>query len=301
MLKFWQNRFDVPFNQDMAHRFIPWVMGLMIFLATLALVMAATVGSIVKKWDQSFTPGFTVELANIDTSHSQYAAFNIERQHKAVKILQNTVGISNAEVISKTAINALPASLSEIKNDGALPTLIDVEIRNGYQVNLKALSDQLNQAVPGTIIRDHREWREKAIQVAQSVIWISIVMASFIGLSAILTIAFMTYTGLEVHHRIIEVLHLVGAHNYYIARQFQEHALQLAIKGGLFGILLSTLVLFAMGSLLVQLQIPYVSDGIPIAEISVIVLLTPLIGLILTAFSARLTVISTLAKRVASS
>lgn len=301
MLKFWQNRFDVPFNQDMAHKYIPWVMGLMIFLATLALVMAATVGAIVKKWDQSFTSGFTVELANIDTSHPQYVAFDMERQRKAVKILQNTVGISNAEVISKTAMTALLDPDSSIKSNEAPPTLIDVEIRSGYQVNLKTLSDKLNQVVPGTIIRDHREWREKALQVAQSVIWISIVMASFIGLSAILTIAFMTYTGLEVHHSIIEVLHLIGAHNYYIARQFQEHALQLAIKGGLFGIFLSTIVLYSMSSLLVQLQIPFVSDGIPTAEISAIVLLTPLIGLILTAFSARLTVISTLAKRIASS
>ncbi|MBL0942510.1 MAG: hypothetical protein IBJ00_07295 [Alphaproteobacteria bacterium] len=300
MLKFWQNRFDVPFNQDMAHRFIPWVMGLMIFLATLALVMAATIGSIVKKWDQSFTDGFTVELANIDPSHSQYVAFDIERQRKAVKILQNTVGISNAEVISKTAMSALLDPHLEMKSHEAPPTLIDVEIRSGYQVNLKDLSNQLNQAVPGTIIRDHREWREKALQVAQSVIWISIVMASFIGLSAILTIAFMTYTGLEVHHSIIEVLHLIGAHNYYIARQFQEHALQLALKGGLFGIFLSTTVLCAIGSLLAHLQIPYVSDGIPTAQISAIVLLTPLIGLILTAFSARLTVISTLAKRAIS-
>jgi cell division transport system permease protein len=301
MLKFWQHRFDVPFNQDMAHRFIPWVIGLMIFLATLALVLAATVGAIVKKWDQSYTAGFTVELANMDTSNPQYLAMDIERQRKAVKILHNTVGVSNADVISKTAIKAFLDPHSELLHEGTSPTLIDVEVRDGYKINLKTLSDQLNQAVPGTIIRDRGEWREKALQVANSVIWISIIMASFIGLSAILTIAFMTYTGLEAHHSIIEVLHLIGARNYYIARQFQEHALQLAIKGGLFGILLSTVVLFMMYSLLVRLQIPYVSDGIPTIEICIIVMLTPLIGLILTAFSARLTVVSTLAKRVASS
>lgn len=302
MLNFWQGRFDVPFDQNIAHRFIPWVMGLMIFLATLALAAAVTIGSIVKKWDQSFTPGFTVELSNLDLSHPQYIALDIERQRKAVKILQNTVGIANAEVISKTGLNTfLEPQLTSGTEEAALPTLIDVEVRNGYHVDLEQLNVQLSRMVPGTIIRDHREWREKAIQIASSVIWISVIMASLIGLSAVLTIAFMTYTGLEAHHNIIEILHLIGARNYYIARQFQEHAIQLAFKGGLIGILLSAIVLFGIGSLLNQFQIPFVSDGVPKAQICLIVFLTPLIGLILTALSARLTVISTLAKRSVSS
>jgi cell division transport system permease protein len=56
------------------------------------------------------------------------------------------------------------------------------------------------------------------------------------GLAAVGTVVFATRTGLMVHLRIIEVLHLMGATDRYIARQFAIQALRLGLRGGLIGI-----------------------------------------------------------------
>ena len=60
-----------------------------------------------------------------------------------------------------------------------------------------------------------------------------------IGGAAVLTVIFTTRAGLAVHHAVVEVLHLIGARDGYIARQFQRQALRLALRGGIVGLVLT--------------------------------------------------------------
>src|SRR3546814_20799414 len=43
--------------------------------------------------------------------------------------------------------------------------------------------------------------------------------------------------GLAAHQRSIELLHMIGAQDPYVARQFQNHALRFGLRGGLIGLL----------------------------------------------------------------
>src|SRR3546814_18184528 len=43
--------------------------------------------------------------------------------------------------------------------------------------------------------------------------------------------------GLAAHQRSIELLHMIGAQDSYVARQFQNHALRFGLRGGLIGLL----------------------------------------------------------------
>ena len=54
--------------------------------------------------------------------------------------------------------------------------------------------------------------------------------------AAALTVIFVTRTGLATHRGVIEVVHLIGAPDRYIARQFQGQALKLGILGGIAGL-----------------------------------------------------------------
>ena len=49
---------------------------------------------------------------------------------------------------------------------------------------------------------------------------------------------FTTRTGLAIHSDVVEVLHLIGAQDSYVARQFQQHTLRLASAGAAVGFLL---------------------------------------------------------------
>ena len=103
-----------------------------------------------------------------------------------------------------------------------------------------------------------------------------------------------TRTGLAVHREAIEVRHLIGAQDGYIAGQFAARALVLGLKGGLIGLALGLPALFGLGTLgtsLASAVLPELSVGI---QHWVAVLVLPLIVAVIAMLTARLTVMRTL-------
>src|SRR5262249_40632637 len=53
--------------------------------------------------------------------------------------------------------------------------------------------------------------------------------------ATVLSVAFATRAAIATNRPVIEVLHLIGANDSFIAAHFQRHFLQLGLKGGLIG------------------------------------------------------------------
>ena len=71
-----------------------------------------------------------------------------------------------------------------------------------------------------------------------------------VALVATAAVIFTTRTGLAVHRDVIEVLHLIGARDSYIANGFAYHAWWTGLRGGLFGAILAaaSLLLLTIGA-----------------------------------------------------
>src|SRR3546814_6586819 len=65
----------------------------------------------------------------------------------------------------------------------------------------------------------------------------ALVVVLLVVLAASIMVAFVTRMGLAAHQRSIELLHMLGAQDSYVARQFQNHALRFGLRGGLIGLL----------------------------------------------------------------
>ena len=61
-------------------------------------------------------------------------------------------------------------------------------------------------------------------------------------------------TGLAIHHDAIELLHIIGARDSYVAWQFARRALLLGLQGGLIGLVFGAATLFGLGQLAARLQ-----------------------------------------------
>lgn len=279
------------FKQDAANTFVPWIIGLMIFLAVLSLSGTHLISSIVKYWDNSFTPGFTIEIPHVANPFEENQNLN-DKQAAFIKTLENISGVESVRTVSKSFLSPFADPFARDNTD---TVLLDVILRPGFELP----RDKLKTAFAnGTTfkIRDHREWRQSSINFAYTATLIGIIVATIIALAAVATIAFVASTGLQVHNQTIEILHLVGARRHYIAQQFQQYALRLALKGCYLGFLLMALT---TGVFAWKTGFPYVIDYLKHADLLdyvFIFILTPTIGIFLTVLSARLTVLSALAK-----
>jgi cell division transport system permease protein len=253
----------LPFDRGGAARFLPWLVALMVFLAALSLAAVMTLQHALAGWDESLAGTMTVELPPPPAISPPASPANAKIKNKvpaaapgdgdlssALAVLRATPGISNAEPLSRDEVARLIAPYlgnALTPDDLDLPQLIDVRLDPASPPDLDALKARLFSAVPGASLDDHRLWLDRLFLFARSVEITALLILALIGFVAVLTVMFVTRTGLLVHREAIELLHLMGARDGYIAGQFEREALRLGIAGGLAGLALSGLTLLALG------------------------------------------------------
>lgn len=298
-------RSDLPLDRDPASRFLPWLIAFMVFLAILALAGVMTLHQMSRKWDSGLSGTLTVQVPPADivkgapSDAKRLARLDEKRLDKVLAVLHKTAGIQHIEVLPPSRVARLLEPWLGKDADVAglpLPYLVDIRTAPNQGVDEKALATALEKAASGTQVDSHRVWLNRLLSLLRSVQLLATAVLAFIIAATIGTVVFTTRTGLAIHLDVIEVLHLTGAHDTYIARQFGNHALNLGLKGGLQGLILAVPTLWGIGylagsgngGLLPPMELGVV-EWIAVAAIPVAVAL-------LAMLTARLTVLRSLAR-----
>ncbi len=297
------HRSDLPLDKDPLSRFLPWLIAFMVYLAVLALAGALVLNAVIVRWDRGVTGTLTVQIAPLERPPSVSAAdarADEERRQKAVlDLLRSVPEVARAEALDDQRLMALLEpwlGTTEVAEDLPLPGLVDVELKPGTSLDAAALGARLAKAVPGTSIDDHKIWLERLVRLIRMVEAVASVVLMFIGLATVGTVVFATRTGLAVHQEAIEVLHLIGAQDSYVAQQFARRALVLGLRGGLVGLVLAVPTLFGISYLAAHLEaglLPDVDMG-PAHWLALISM--PLAAALIAMVTARMTVMRTLAR-----
>lgn len=283
---------DLPFNDDKSPKMIPYIIALMMYLATLSLVGSITLGRFIDNWDKAFQNGFSIELQPSELKGGD--TNELLNQKKVLDLLAQYPQIMRTQVITKTSLSSTADSWlgSEEENLGLpLPTTIDVELKKNAVLDLDELTTRLNRILPGIIVKKERDWRQSIKNVADVLLWVSVLVAALIGMATVAISTFATHTGLIIYQRITEILHLVGAQNTYIARQFQSHALKSGIKAGIIATILFILTFALTTWIGYELDLPNFLSSLPLFEIVIIGICVPVCTALIMMVTARVTVL----------
>lgn len=224
---------DLPLAGDASARFLPWVAGAMVFLAALALAGAMLAQTVAARWQQDLAGTLTVEVPKRpDTPGAP-------REEAALALLKATVGIAEATMVPRARLERLVepwlgagAHLAELP----LPALIEVRLAEDARLDLGELAEKLAEEIPGAKLDDHALWLAGVGAVVRAVEAVALAVVALIGVLSVAAVGFAVRTGLAIHGDVVEVLHLIGARDGYIARQFARHAFRATLKGGLIGL-----------------------------------------------------------------
>lgn len=289
-------RTDLPLDRDASGRFLPWLVAVMVYLAALALISAIAASKVVSRWDQGLAGRMTVQVPANDSAND---SGNDDRIGKILVALKSMPGVRDAETLGAEDIARL---LEPWLGTGAdyqdlpMPTLIAVRVDRAAPPDMTQLRRRLTRIAPGTVLDDHQSWLGKLLDIARSVQLVAVFVVVLVGASAVTMVIFATRMGLSVHGKVIELLHLVGAQDSYIARQFQAHALRLALRGGVLGLLMAVLTVLLVANLLGQ------GEGFALPDLSLLPVewfvlpLLPLVVAVIAMVTARLTVLRTLGR-----
>lgn len=248
-------RSDLPLSNDPAVRILPWVVGLMVYLATLTLAVALLVSTLAADWSAGLTGTVTIHIAADGEAPDKETNEKVEA---AIRIALKTPGIESARAIPMDQVAKLLAPWlgdDAPVNDLPLPRIVDVRIAQGADPDIDGLRERLVTAVPGAALDDHQIWRDRLVKFLFAIEIVAVVMVSLIGATTATVVVFTTKAGLAVHNEVIEVLHLAGAQDEYVARQFQSNALKLGLKGAAAGSVAGILTLLAIWYTAASLEI----------------------------------------------
>ena len=152
------------------------------------------------------------------------------------------------EVTLEVTPEPTPEVTSEVEitpevTDIVVPPTIEVTLTPGQQVELEGLARALADSVPGAHLDDHKRWNAELAGFAASSEAVGWSVLLLIALATFAIVIFATQAGLQTHREIVEVVHMIGARDVFIASEFQRHFLWLGIRGGLIGLVIAAFTL----------------------------------------------------------
>lgn len=120
-------------------------------------------------------------------------------------------------------------------DDLPVPRVIVLKLAPGPAPDLAGLRRLLSERVAGASLDDHRGFVDRMRAMANSAVAAGILILILMLAATVLSVTFATRGAMAANRPIVEVLHLIGAKDGFIAGEFQRHFLLLGIKGGAIG------------------------------------------------------------------
>lgn len=284
---------ELAFDGDPANRYLTWIVALMVYLATLAVVAAFALGASAARWQNGQSDRLTVQLPPRDM------AVGDDRTARVIDMLRATPGVAAVRRLDRPELVGLLEpwlGKGNITPDLPLPELIDVTVARGAKPDLDALRERLGREAPGASLDDHGRWMGRLATAARALQALALALTALIAAAAAATVVVATRASLAVHRETIELLHLIGAQDGFVARAFERRALGMGLRGGLIGLGLAALTFALLMRATSGLDAPLM----PRFEMSPVSLATlaalPLASAAIAMVTARFTVLRALAK-----
>jgi cell division transport system permease protein len=209
---------------------------------------------------------------------------------RAAETLAGVAGVSEARALEREkAFDLIRPWLGDVADleDLPVPRLVALTLDEASPATAQSLDRALKAQGIDAVVDDHSVWIEDIRKAAGAVRWAGAAVFALIAGAAAAVVAFATRAGLAARRDVVEVLHLSGAEDAFIARLFQ---LRFARVAGLAGLLGAAAAAGAGAIARLAGGGGGLTPALPIAWIDLLAVLPcPILAALVAAVAARLT------------
>lgn len=168
----------------------------------------------------------------------------------AAALAREAAGIGGVRVLTKSdAEDLLRPWLGANVDLGDLPVprLIVLRLDRASPPDLGRLATAISARIPPATLDDHQAALARLSTAANAVVALSVALVGLVLLAAALAVTFATRGAMAGNRAVVEVLHLVGADDRFIARQFRSRFAAIGLGGGLLGGVAACISLWLLG------------------------------------------------------
>jgi len=209
-----------------------FVVGALCFLAALAALTAKSTYGAARAWTAEVEGEYTVSLSDADANQAEAAALR----------LRSVSGVAGARLLSEAEISTLlePTFGSRgLPADLPVPRLIAVTAEKEAGDIGRALTASLEAEGFTAAVDSHAAWAGDVRRMLGTARMVAFGIVALLGSTAIAVIAFATHAALLARRDIVDVLHVAGARDRFIAALFERRFWLLGLRAGTVGALVA--------------------------------------------------------------
>jgi cell division transport system permease protein len=215
-----------------AGRALVAIVAIMTFLASLTTGAVVLVRAAASDWQSEVAREVTIQVRPVGNR-------NLEADvSRAADIARRFPGVAEVRVYSKEESSHLLEpwlGTGLVLDELPVPRLAVVRIASGAAPEFDRLAKLLTEQVPSASLDDHRSFVEHMRSMGRAAFLGGLAVLALVLVATVLSVTFATRGAIATNRTVVEVLHLIGAKNTFIAEHFQRRFLGLGLQGGAIG------------------------------------------------------------------
>ena len=291
---------ELQLKNENTSLFLKIIIAIAVFIFSITLSGVLAVDSMTTNWNKSILGSITVQIIpstgiNKEKSLSELKA----HEEKVVEFLQSVNGVIKVTPLSDLELSELLTPwLGDDIDITELPTprIIDVKIENDANIDFAQLAQDLANVSSLASLDNHKLWLNKLIAFADGIKMIATTILFLVLAITSGAIFYTTNMSLGLQHYVIEILHIIGAKDTYIAQQYAKHMGIIGFIGGIIGIAFAIPTIFFIGNLAASIEGGIISATSLYVIDWVFILSLPLFSMFIAIITTYYTVKQTLKK-----
>ena len=295
-----KRKYDLPLNKGSGGLFLKILMGLMTILAIFALSASFALSEMTERWSSGLENKATIEIPAEDKQGNILDQKTINKTAENIlSFLRTHPEVELAEIMQEQEIKDLvsPWLGNDITFENVpLPGIISVSFKKKSALDYERLERRLKSYGEHVRLDTHGAWLADLLNFTGALNFAAILISSLIGVTTIVAVAGAVQARMAIFDEELELLHLMGAGDRYIANQLQRYSFMTCLQGSAIGAFIGMVLLFLTGWALKQKNISLLPDFDLNALQIVILIALPFFIALLALITARQTVLRVLSK-----
>lgn len=228
----------LPLATDPSARFLPWLMMVVTFLASIALAATLSLGHLSHHWQLDLAHGMTIAIP--ETYPGSVSSADDRGQEAVLKYLRETAGvISIHPVASEETRQLITPWLGNTMDDLPMPRLIDIQVDPDVPLRADQLQKRLTSINPGITVEAHQTMTDDLTTPARLARIIALAVMISATALCVLVVCYAARAALRAQESLLSLLSIMGADDRVLLREFGTHLVVRTIPGAACGLALA--------------------------------------------------------------
>lgn len=232
---------EIPVEDEETSLFMYVLSSIYMYLFVIVLALVMAINAMVTNWEKDILGAITIQIIPIEDEHKKIDTDKTEEQlNKVLQFVENAKGVKSVNVIDDKTVEKLMTPWLGNKVDISslpIPQLLDVQLKEDVEINYDEMTQGLHKITNNASIDNHRLWLNRLLKFAGSLKTLALCVLIMVTGICAFSIYYSARTSLGINLNFIEILHIIGAKDDYIAKQYAKSYAKIGFFSGIIGLI----------------------------------------------------------------